>query len=643
MIPRNPFRLRTAEDINDIDEFLRLFAPSALDMLDNNDFWNNLHIIQSAPGGGKTTLLRLFTPTSLTTLFSLRTNDDLKELYSKLFKLDIVSEQGPKLLGVMQSCARNYASLEDMNLSQTQRNRLFFAILDSRLILAALRGMSELKRLKYPSDLSRITVQPQPDIDFATVFDFSCSGRELYDWACNLERDATKIVDSFIRPYGTEVIGHEALISLSLLKPQNFTIDEEQVTSRIIIELDDAHKLSLQQRRILKESILQTRPRPAVWIAQRLEALDFQDLTGDGNNEGRDYGKPIYLEEFWRDRAKSFEKAAFDIADRRLASVQEKSITSFRACLESTIDSSVWEGRYVQGLETLQSRIRETDRYFENVKPLDLEILEKEITPREKVIELRELEILLKRDLAKRQQRLQVGIPIHLDNLDKMEDSALRNAADRMISDEFKIPYYFGPDKLAFLASSNFDQFLTFAAELFEEILALNLLYGKSILTIERQEFILNRIAKSKWDNMALKIPYGTEVVNLLTAIREIAKSEWLKGTASYGGGGSISGIAISMQDRKRLIDYNLAQPDGKYSLLTYVLSTSISNNLLEVHMDRSQGSAGKKWMVMYLNRWLCLLFGLPLQYGGWKPFNLDELNTWINGDLRQIRRQKKK
>ncbi len=643
MIPRNPFRLRTAEDINDVDEFLRLFAPAALDVLDTNNFWNNLHVIQSAPGGGKTTLLRLFTPSSLTTLFSLRRNEDLKELYGKLVMLDAVSEQGPRVLGVLHSCARNYASLEDMNLSPAQMNRLFFAILDSRLILAALRGMSELKKLNYPNDLSRITVDLEHNIELGRVIEFPCSGRDIYDWACNLERDAAKVVDSFIRPTNLEVSGHESLISLTLLQPRNFTIDGEEVISRVIIELDDAHKLSQKQRKILTETILQTRPRPTVWVAQRLEALDFQDLTGDGANEGRDYGKPIDLEKFWRDRYKSFEKAAFDIADRRLALVPEISLTSFRACLEDTIDSSSWEEQYELGLDTIQNRIKEADRHFSNILPLERAILETQSTPREKMIALRVLEILLRRDLSKNQQRLQVGIPTHLGNLEKLEDSVLRNAADRMVSDEFKVPYYFGPDRLALLSSSNFDQFLTFAADLFEEILALNLLSGKSILPTDRQELILNRIAKSRWENMGLKIPYGTEVVNLLTAIKEIAKSEWLKGTASYGAAGSISGIAISMYERKRLIDYNRASPDGKYSLLTNVLSTSISNNLLEVHMDRSQGYAGKKWMVMYLNRWLCLLFGLPLQYGGWRHVKLDEMNTWIAGDLRQIRKQKKK
>jgi len=32
----------------------------------------------------------------------------------------------------------------------------------------------------------------------------------------------------------------------------------------------------------------------------------------------------------------------------------------------------------------------------------------------------------------------------------------------------------------------------------------------------------------------------------------------------------------------------------------------------------------------LYLNRLLCVYFGLPLQYGGWRPKKIDELSKWI-------------
>ena len=34
--------------------------------------------------------------------------------------------------------------------------------------------------------------------------------------------------------------------------------------------------------------------------------------------------------------------------------------------------------------------------------------------------------------------------------------------------------------------------------------------------------------------------------------------------------------------------------------------------------------------MILYMNRLLCLYFGLPLQYGGWRPLNLDRLNKFV-------------
>ena len=43
--------------------------------------------------------------------------------------------------------------------------------------------------------------------------------------------------------------------------------------------------------------------------------------------------------------------------------------------------------------------------------------------------------------------------------------------------------------------------------------------------------------------------------------------------------------------------------------------------------------------MILYLNRWLCLHFGLPLQYGGWRPLKLDELVKYVNQNARKRQR----
>ena len=84
------------------------------------------------------------------------------------------------------------------------------------------------------------------------------------------------------------------------------------------------------------------------------------------------------------------------------------------------------------------------------------------------------------------------------------------------------------------------------------------------------------------------------------------------------------------MVDRETLINPSEQQRNPELLHLANVLSASISNNLLEVYMDKSQGQKGTRWMILSMNRLLCLYFGLPLQYGGRRPLNLERLCKFV-------------
>lgn len=54
--PRNPFRLRAAEAIENDVTFLKLFGPGMLDLLgDDPHLWDKPQLIRSAPGAGNNT------------------------------------------------------------------------------------------------------------------------------------------------------------------------------------------------------------------------------------------------------------------------------------------------------------------------------------------------------------------------------------------------------------------------------------------------------------------------------------------------------------------------------------------------------------------------------------------------------------
>ena len=93
--PRNPFRLRASEAIESDVTFLKLFGPGMLDLIDSDaPVWDKPRTFRSAPGAGKTSLLRLFTPTVLMGLHSFRRNDELKELFERMRSLGVVGEEG---------------------------------------------------------------------------------------------------------------------------------------------------------------------------------------------------------------------------------------------------------------------------------------------------------------------------------------------------------------------------------------------------------------------------------------------------------------------------------------------------------------------------------------------------------------------
>jgi len=102
--PRNPFRLRRSESIDTETSFLTLFEPGILEIVPNTGFWETVHILRSAAGGGKTSLIRLFTPNTLLTLCARRTDDRVRNFISALRTLGQSMTAAHKHLGLC-SCA----------------------------------------------------------------------------------------------------------------------------------------------------------------------------------------------------------------------------------------------------------------------------------------------------------------------------------------------------------------------------------------------------------------------------------------------------------------------------------------------------------------------------------------------------------
>lgn len=301
---RNPFFMKYSESIDSGDLFLRLFEPEVLDILNKEKIWNSIQTIRSSPGGGKTTLFNVFTPNVLNTLYRLRKTEEYNECFRKMKNIGAISETGPDVLGVIISCARNYVIFDDIIPDENYSIALFFTLFNVRIILALMRSALELKGLNFPADIERIKVIGIPD-EFHHMMSVSenstIGGRELYNWACENEKNICKLIDSFDVPNKHDMYGRNLqllLYSLLLFNPQNLLVDNQRVADKILIMFDDVHKLSYRQRHSLLSQLFQFRPKTSVWIAERLEVLGMQDFFGSDGTVGREYDPPIYLETY---------------------------------------------------------------------------------------------------------------------------------------------------------------------------------------------------------------------------------------------------------------------------------------------------------------------------------------------------------
>lgn len=636
MRPRNPFRLRTVESIESDADFLRLFGPGVLDLLPEDAVSHGVHFIRSAPGGGKTSLLKAFTPSVLLSLHNLRKSDSYKDVFSRLKDLEVVDDKGVRVIGVMLPCGRTLPALADLDLPSSASRRLLLALLDARLMLQALRNALEVQHLDYPGDLCRLRVSCEQEIESVAGLVLPCDGVEAHRWAMELERSVAAVIDSLAGPAQLKIVGRDSLLTLTVLDHHGLTIDGRSPADGWLVLLDDVHRLSADQRSTLREALLTQRSTTSVWIAERLEALSAQELLGQGALPGRDYESVTVLEYQWRQHSRRFETVAQEIAERRARMSVESigghaALGSFVATLDGNLESPEWLARIQKALEVVTERVEALvagqGRYQEWLKGQHAA----EGSAFDQLLGWRVLEILVERDWGKAQQSLDLVLPRQDDS-----DSAVRNAAELFLSKEHDLPYYYGLSRLAYLGSYNFEQFLRLSGDLFEESMAAAVLRKPTALGPARQHEILRAAAEGMLRGLPLRARNGHEVLTFLEAVGTFCNRETYRPTAPYAPG--VTGVALSMREAQRVMGASLTDIEIPYRSFAEVLRTALSNNLLLAVPDyRVKGGS---FMVLYLNRLLCARYGLPVLYGGFREKPLRELMSWLTLGYRPTDKQ---
>jgi hypothetical protein len=630
----NPFFTRASEYIEGDDKFLNLFSPEVLNIFNHNPVWNKVTILRSSPGGGKTTLLKMFSPSILKKLKeTCKHNEHHRLIFSELKKIGVFDDdRNIKVVGALVPLNNEYVSIEFLNLSEAHRARVFISLINIRIILYALQSISILKDFKSLEDFNRISFFFNSNLSVPLSIRNVTNGIELYNWACDQEDIICKEIDSVYSDRNIALEGTDSLYALDLLVPANITIDGMNFENKILIMLDDVHNLSSFQRKHLVTSIINKRSLVNVWISERLKALTMDELFSEGNTEGRDMNT-IHIEKFWSKRYMAFEKFIKSVANRRVA-LALNTPREFGSYLLDGFDNENL-GIIKSAIGTVKARIISTygttKRYTSWISDKD----SLEVDAYDELTEWRCLEILLYRDKNKIQQTFGFYDDEALPNevLKNQLGSDVRTAAQLFLNKEFLIPFYFGISKISRLSSFNIEQFLLISGHLFEEIKMneikriVNNNFRLEISPSRQEQIIKNVVNKIKWNDLINKVPNFSRIQSFLNSIGEFCHLETHSPNAWNSPG--VNGVSILMTDRDILKNEALKNKTHIYHDLAKCIADCIAYNLIDFELNYN--CKNKTWMILYLNKIYCAKYNLPMNNGGFKEKKLNELLRWYS------------
>ena len=293
MRERNPFLIRTAERISNEDEFIKLFSPKIIeiirDNIEGNSLWNQFFRFQSSPGGGKTSLLKLFSPSVLFRLqqiFKSRTdsNSDIDALFKNLKLLNAFNENDDlNVLTLYISCASDYDNISNLSVSELKKNRLFVSLLNARILIGFIRAFLDYLKIDKPDsdfkeELKKLKITPNSSTNTPNDFPIDCTALELYKWSGNLENIIYREIDG-LKNQEDIITEHSGLFSVNLLTNSQISYEGNRAfPANFAILFDDVQKLALEQYNFLTNEIIEKRPSNGIWFAERLDLFSLDDL-----------------------------------------------------------------------------------------------------------------------------------------------------------------------------------------------------------------------------------------------------------------------------------------------------------------------------------------------------------------------------
>ncbi|WP_083909469.1 hypothetical protein [Rhodopseudomonas sp. B29] len=627
----NPFLERMSERTTSDQEFVQLFAPKILEKLHEDCFEGAVHIFHSPPGGGKTTILRAFTPSALRAFWHARHVQ--AETYRQLVDRGVIDDHlGPQVLSVLLSCAAGYADLPPG--ASAVNEGLFRALLDCRVVLRTLRSITDL--IGGPAQTILQSLQLEYDASLVDLNSIPAekSAIEMLKWAEGRERLIYSQLDDMAPAPGAKLPVDVRFESLLWLQAVRFVYEGKAVAPKRLLMIDDIQRLRKSQRALLIDEIVTLRPTIPVWMAGRSIAF-AGDFLSQGVREGRDV-REYSLEELWGGgRGSQFVVFAENILDRRFKLQQAVPGTSFKQYLAENLTPGELEGAYSEACKRFgesTKSLRSNIRYSEWIRAAELE---PDILDLDALVDLYTTRILIERDRASRQLSLELT-PLSAGELEERDSSSTSGAAEIFLNFELKVPYYFGIERVCAMATNNVEELLSLAAALYDGMKAKQILRRQADphLLPREQEKRLREVATRRLEFIPRSHSEGANAQRLLESIGIFCKERTFLMNAPYAPG--VTGVRLSATEITKIQRLSKA-PGSVLSLLKKVMAECTAENLL-VARDSNASTSRESGTVFYLNRTLCAHFGLPLQYGGWQDVSAHTLVEWMDRGLQPSR-----
>jgi hypothetical protein len=511
--------------------------------------------------------------------------------------------------------------------------RLFYRLLDARVISAIIRAALDFAGHRRPGQESQVTFRLQGDRNGAAEAAERLGGRDgasLLASAQASERRILDLLDSLLPVRLTAAdTGHAEFYSLRLLSDAEIWVGDSKLETRPLVMFDDGHRLGRIQRDALLRSLTDRSLNLARWYSERYEALSDQEIVADLGTGGRDYELVILELAARRDESRGafhhgrFERMLGDIANRRAGLSLARYAGENQEFMELI---SVDDDEFLAGKEQVATEVMKRVSELAGGEPRYAAWLDAAVRKRgyAAAVQWRILEALIVRDRNRSQIEL-FDIALTPGELDARSEP-LREAAAVALANEFKLPYYAGSDRLSRLGSWNVDQFLAICGDIFEEMLAEISLQRHPRIPAARQDRLMKVASEVYWKAIRQRVPNGAEVQILVRAIVAMARQENRKPTFPYAPG--VTGTALTMSDRSILLNAEQRVQVPGATELFQALASGISRNVFSAELDRPV--KGGRYMVIYLNRLLCPRFGLPLGRGGFREKPLRIMTEWM-------------